>query len=91
MHVGTGADTAADEVFASFLSCPPKRHVHTHAHSIYKNGDALIRAVSRDQTASSADALAFGCVMLLVDRWINTNNTKDASIIISNRTLTPLP
>ena len=32
----------------------------TNVTEIYKNGDALIRTISRDQTVSSADAMAYG-------------------------------
>jgi hypothetical protein len=48
---------------------------------IFKHGDALIRAVARDQTASSADALAFGygCLLAWLVIWgleIRTRRTK---------------
>lgn len=59
----------------SFKSCPPYDCAHPatsqNTHRVYKNGDALIRAVAQDQTASSAEAVAFGWVCACLSVYSN--------------------
>lgn len=69
-----GAETYTDEASISFFPLPLsliRQNAATPTRRIYKNGDALIRAVARDQTASSADAMAFGCVSMSNDVCVN--------------------